>query len=166
MHTLTYSFVLLSGKHLLLLLLHYPRVLWHPLSELLLWHGLHLDICGLSRHFDSFNVVFNGKRGVPVDLITGDSSTATHLFPELIFLFDTIQHSIDVRLKSFQEVRVDIGLRKVKALVRKIEKQKCRLSEKFVPPSADFLLKLIQLITEEVVKEEFTMKVWKHDPQP
>lgn len=58
-----------------------------------------------------------------------------------------------------------VGLREVEALVGEVEKEECGFPEELVSPPPNLLLKLVQLITEEVVHEELALKVWQHNPK-
>jgi hypothetical protein len=48
--------------------------------------------------------------------------------------------------------------------VGEIEKEERSFSEELVPPPPNLFLKLVQLITEEVVHKELTLKVRQHNP--
>jgi hypothetical protein len=58
-----------------------------------------------------------------------------------------------------------VGFREVEALVREVEKEECGFAEELVPPPPNLLLKLVQLITEEVVHKELALKIREHNPQ-
>ena len=89
---------------------------------------------------------------------------ATHFSAEVKFFFNTSKHGVEILFEGLQQVSMYVGLRKVEALVGEIEKEERSFSEELVPPPPNLFLKLVQLITEEVVHKELTLKVRQHNP--
>ena len=89
----------------------------------------------------------------------------THLPAEVKLLLNTSEHQVEIFFEGLQQVRMYVGLREVEALVREVEKEERSFAEELVPPPPNLLLKPVQLITEEVVHKELTLKVREHYPK-
>ena len=89
----------------------------------------------------------------------------THFSAQVKLFLNTIEHGVEIFFEGLQQVRVYVGLREIKALVGKVEKEESSLPEELVPPPPYLLLKPVQLITEEVVHKELALKVRKHNPE-
>lgn len=164
-HALTSSpLKLRCGIHVVLLL--HSLSLGHCLPHLLLRYVLHGG--GRALHSErSCTNILNGERGVSADLVGWlvVGTYATHFSAEVKFFFNTSKHGVEILFEGLQQVSMYVGLREVEALVGEVEKEECSFPEELVSPPPNLLLKLVQLITEEVVHKELALKVWQHNPK-